>query len=178
MRRLRNAVLIVAAALIALGGVVTAWVEVPPGESVVIRRLGRVLPAAWGPGLHLGWPFGLEQRERVRTDLVRRLEIGLSGPAGANDEPGAGEYLTGDRNLVRVRAVVQYRVADPVDYLLRTDDVTVLLNRLSESALARALARAGLTTCSARAGVRSLRTSPTCSPGGSRGTGWVSRSWA
>jgi membrane protease subunit HflK len=88
----------------------------------------------------------MERRSRVRTDEVRRLEVGLVGTPGAEDEPGAGEYLTGDLNLLRARGVVQYRVADPVAFVTRTaaEDLGPLLRRLTESSLARALSRQGI----------------------------------
>ena len=53
-------------ALVVLGLAVaclaTGWVEVAPGEVVVVRRLGRVVPAPWMPGPHLGLPLGLDRR--------------------------------------------------------------------------------------------------------------------
>jgi membrane protease subunit HflK len=130
--------------VVTLGCVATGWVEVAPGEVVVVRRLGRVVPAPWLPGPHLGWPLGLDRRVRVRTDEVRRLEVGLAGTPGPEDEPGAGEYLTGDLNLLRARGVVQYRVADPVAFVLRSAEVEPLMLRLTESSLARALSRRGI----------------------------------
>jgi modulator of FtsH protease HflK len=122
----------------------TGWVEVAPGEVVVVRRLGRVVPTPWMPGPHLGWPLGMDRMVRVRTDEVRRLEVGLAGTPGPDDEPGAGEYLTGDLNLLRARGVVQYRVADPVAFVLRAAAVEPLLARLTESSLTRALSRRGI----------------------------------
>jgi membrane protease subunit HflK len=135
--------LIAALALVCLA---TSWVEVAPGEVVVVRRLGRVVAAPLLPGPHLGWPLGLEQRTRVRTDEVRRLEVGLVTAPGPDVEAGAGEYLTADRNLLRARGVVEYRVADPIALVLSTSesDVEPLLTRLAESSLARALSRRGI----------------------------------
>jgi membrane protease subunit HflK len=122
----------------------TGAVVISPGEVAVVRRLGRVLPRPWTPGLHLGLPFGLDRITRVRTDEVRRVEVGLAEVAGPEDEPGAGEYLTGDLNLLRARGIVQYRVADPAAFALRAAEVEPLLTRLTEASLARALARRGI----------------------------------
>jgi membrane protease subunit HflK len=135
------ALLLVALAVTALA---TGWMEVAPGEVVVVRRLGRVLPVPWMPGPHLGLPFGLDRRTRVRTGLVRRLEVGFVTEGAAEDDPGGGEYLTGDLNLIRARGVVQYRVADPVAFVLQTEEVEPLLGRLAESSLARALSARGI----------------------------------
>ena len=130
--------------LLSLGYLATGLVIVAPGEVAVVRRLGRVVPWAYGPGPHLGWPVGFDRVIRVRPDEVRRLPIGLAGTPGPHDEPGAGEYLTGDLNLLRAQATVQYRVADPVAFILRAAELEPLLKRLAESSLSRALARQGI----------------------------------
>jgi membrane protease subunit HflK len=127
-----------------LGYLSTGWTVVAPGEAVVVRRLGRVLPRPWGPGVHFGGPVGIDRVTRVRTDEVRRLTVGLAGTPGARDEPGAGEFLTGDLNLLRAEATVQYRVADPVKFTLCAEGVEPLLRRLAEASLSRALARQGV----------------------------------
>ncbi len=130
--------------LAVLAYLATGLMVVAPGETVVVRRLGRVLPTVWTAGPHWGWPIGFDRAERVRTDEVRRLSIGLAGLPGPLDDPGAGEYLTGDLNLLRARAVLQYRVANPVAFVTRAEDHVALLTRLGESSLTRALSRRGI----------------------------------
>ncbi len=132
--------------LFLLVAIIGAWlaaslVVVAPGETAVVRRFGRVLPDSWGPGLHLGWPRGVDRVDRLRLDEVRRIEVGLAETPGPGDDPGAGEYLTGDLNLIHARAVVQYRVADPARFVLAADDLDLTLIRLAEASLARALSR-------------------------------------
>ena len=130
--------------LATVGYLATGLVVVAPGEAVVVRRLGRIVPRPWGPGLHWGWPKGLDRLDRVRIDQVRRVEVGLAEVPGPGDDPGAGEFLTGDLNLMRARAVVQYRVSDPVAFVLRARELDRLLPRLAEAGLTRALARRGI----------------------------------
>jgi len=141
-----RAILALAAVVGLVGYLASGWIVVAPGEVAVVRRLGRALPVALPPGPHLGWPVGFDQVTRVRTDEVRRLTVGLAGTPGATDEPDSGEFLTGDLNLLRAQATVQYRVADPVAFALRTGAVEPLLSRLAEASLARALARRGIDT--------------------------------
>jgi membrane protease subunit HflK len=130
-----------ALALIALVSyTMTGLCTVAPGEVVVLRRLGRLQPQPLGPGLHWTAPWGIDRRDRVRLDAVRRLEIGSVAVAGPNDDPAAGEFLTGDRNLLHARATLEYRVADPLAYVTRTAAPEALLARLADAALARALA--------------------------------------
>jgi modulator of FtsH protease HflK len=122
----------------------TGVVVVSPGEAVVVRRFGRVLPQPLTQGPHWGGPLGVDRTVRVRTDEVRRLEIGLAGTPSSDDTPGAGEFLTGDLNLLRARGVVQYRVADPIAFVLHAEDVNRLLIPLAESSLSRALSHRGI----------------------------------
>ena len=142
-RRLAWAVLgltLPALALVAASGVV----RVEPGEALVVRRLGRTLPRPLASGAHWLLPLGIDRVDRVRTDEVRRLEVGLAGVPGAGDDPGAGEFLTGDLNLIRAEASVQYRAADPIAFALAADRIEPLLDGLGAAALARALARRGI----------------------------------
>ncbi len=129
---------------LAILAAVSGWTAVGPGEVVVVRRLGRALPEPWGPGPHWSWPFGLDRATRLRIDEVRRLPFGRAGAPGPLESPGLGEYLTGDGNLLKVQGVVQYRVLDPVAFVLRAADRDALLERLTDASLARALASRGV----------------------------------
>lgn len=141
MKRIGMTVMIgIAAACWAAAG----WFVVAPREVVVVRRLGRVVGPALGPGLHWHYPGGIDRLDRIRTEAVRRLTIGRSGPAAADQDPAAGEVMTGDLNLLRIEATVQYRVADPVANALRGDRAEELLARAAEASLARSLARRGV----------------------------------
>jgi membrane protease subunit HflK len=123
---------------------VTGLVAVESGETAVVRRLGRVDRRPLGPGLHWVAPLGIDRIDRVRTDEVRRLVIGLATTPGSEDSPGAGEFLSGDLNLIRAEAIVQFRIADPIAFVLASDRIDNLLLGLGESALSRALSRRGV----------------------------------
>lgn len=135
--------------ILAIGGMSTlaaaalaasAWCLVGPGEVAVVRRFGRVVSPAWGPGLHWSLPAGIDRVDRIRTDAVRRLTIGQAGVPTPDQEPSAGELLTGDLNLLRFEATVQYRVDEPVAHALWAGEGDQWLGRAAESRLARALA--------------------------------------
>ena len=123
------------------------------------RRAGAWSPPArsWWSAGWAGWssrpgdrvctgdfPLGIDRLDRVRSDAVRQLTIGLAGTAGADLEPSAGEVMTGDLNLLRIQATVQYRVARPVDYVFRGDQVEPLLAMAAEASVSRALAVRGV----------------------------------
>jgi membrane protease subunit HflK len=137
-------ILLIGAGLLAAWFAAAGWCVVAPGEVVVVRRLGRVVEPPWGPGLHWHYPAGIDRLDRVRTEAVRRLTIGQAGPASADQEPSAGEVMTGDLNLLRIEATLQYRVADAVAHALTSDQAEDLLTRAAEACLTRSLARRGV----------------------------------
>jgi len=125
-----------------LVGFVLAGLEsIEPGEVGVVRRLGRLRPEPLEPGLHWMWPLGIDRIETAQRNAVRRLRVGWSGPATARRRPGAGEFLTGDLNLLTAEAVVAYRVAAPAAFLLTAERPEALLAPLAEAAFARSCAR-------------------------------------
>lgn len=122
-----------------LGVGIQGLVVVKLGEEVVVRRLGRLLPEAWGPGLHWAWPFGIDRLVRVRIAEIRQLRIGLVDLPGFSAEPGMGEYQSGDENLIRIELLVRYRVSRPAQHALAAVDVDQALARIGETGLIQAL---------------------------------------
>ena len=69
----------------------TGW-RVWPGERIVVRRFGRILAPDWGPGLHWGAPLGIDCFDRVRTDEVRRLNVGAATESTAMSIQGRKSF--------------------------------------------------------------------------------------
>jgi modulator of FtsH protease HflK len=94
------------------------WTVQQNEQGVVLRfgRATRVCPA----GIQFILPFPIETMEIVRTSEVRTLSVGFE-VAEVGSSPGiSGEdlqWLTGDTNIVEIKAVVQYVIKDPTAYL-------------------------------------------------------------
>lgn len=104
---MRRLLYLIPVALVAY--LLTGFHPVGSGERAVVRRFGRVLDEKPGPGLWVGLPWGMDRVDRVNVDRVLPVEVGYRG----DDESGLtpdGQLLTGDHNLVNLRAVVNYRV--------------------------------------------------------------------
>lgn len=111
---------------------------VNPGEEAVVRRFGQVTERRVGEGLRYRLPWPIERVDIVNVSQVRREGIGLRPPEHAVALHPAEEtqVLTGDENIVSIKIIVQYKIKDPADYLLRVDsDANPLIRSAVKSAL-------------------------------------------
>jgi membrane protease subunit HflK len=133
MRTLRWGLLVLLA-----GYLLTGLVQVRPGELAVVRRFGRVLPEKPEPGLWIGLPWGMDRVDRVAVDRLQSVSVGYQDEEGSAEAMPAGQLLTGDHNLVNVRATLFYKVraGEVEDYVLQGDRVEGLLARAVEAVLA------------------------------------------
>jgi membrane protease subunit HflK len=138
----RLAAIIISLGLLAYAA--TGLTVVQQDELGVVRRFGAVLREPWGPGLHWGLPWGLDQVDRIKPGQTRTLTVGARDPQAAPlasaPNPETDDFLTGDLNLVTAQAIVQFRVLDPVAFLFAARSVDATLAAVAESALTRALA--------------------------------------
>lgn len=136
-------VLLLLAALLLVGYLLTGVAQVRPGERAVIRRFGRVLDEKPGPGLWVGLPWGMDRIDRVAVDSVRRIVVGYRPEADVGDASApAGQLLTGDHNLVNVTLALDYSVreADVADFVVQEDRADLLVTRAAEAVLAEWIA--------------------------------------
>jgi membrane protease subunit HflK len=150
---------------IVLAYAATGLYSVQPDEQAVVRRCGRVLPRYQPPGLHFGFPYPIDRVEVVQVTKSKRVSVRVSAgqrasgeggqepadaaaggvgllerPLGRKIDPQQAECLTGDRNLIIVSAIVQYRISDAGEYLFNTVDVPTLINNVAASSLTSVIA--------------------------------------
>jgi Cu+-exporting ATPase len=127
----RRRIAAVAAAAVAVAWLAEGVYAVRVGEVAVEQTFGRAADGIRAPGLHVRLPWPLATHRRVRTDEVRRVEVGFRAVAGAGIEPPAYEWnvqhrggrytrvddeaavWTGDENLTDLNLVVHVRIRDP-----------------------------------------------------------------
>ena len=131
-------------ALLLLGYAATGLYQVLPGESVLVRRFGRVLPERPEPGLHFGLPFGIDRVDRVAVDHLRRVIVGYQ--EGGDAATPAGQLVTGDHNLVNVQAAIYYKIRPDhvADYVVHADRIDALTARAAETVMAGWVASRGV----------------------------------
>ena len=96
-----------------------------PGEQAVLRLFGNAqdTPVTQN-GLHWWWPGPIGNKDVVRTDLVRRLELGFRSADGVANTPVPVEaqMISGDLNIIDVQMVVQYDIKNLSYFLFKVDD--------------------------------------------------------
>jgi membrane protease subunit HflK len=124
--------------VVAIGGYASVY-TVAPEESGVVLRFGRYVRVS-GPGLHFKLPFGIERVSKVKTGRNFQMEFGYrtteAGVRSRFTERGYKEeslMLSGDLNVVDLQWTVQYKIANPTDYLFKVQDVRSTIQDVSES---------------------------------------------
>jgi membrane protease subunit HflK len=131
------------AAILLLIVLASSWFTVQPEETAIVLRFGRVVRTQ-GPGLHFKWPYGVESVVAVPTARVLKEEFGFrTASAGLRTQPSAvalkdeSLMLTGDLNVIDVQWIVQYRIADPIQFLFRVRETQQTIRDVSESVMRR-----------------------------------------
>jgi membrane protease subunit HflK len=131
----RIALVFVAAA--AAGLFLSSAFLVGPAERAVVFRFGSPLKTTLGPGLRTRIPL-VDRIVRVEVTRTFTVSAGGTGPP-SRDAAQGGSFLTGDTNLLVADCALQYRIADPVRFLVSAADVPKILSREGERALTEEL---------------------------------------
>jgi modulator of FtsH protease HflK len=147
--------LYVAMLLLALFWVTSGVREIASDSQVVVRRFGRIVRAQQ-TGLLVAWPRPIDQiqilpgpQRQLTQDVSALLApsekyqavVGGVSPRTKDSRTGAlqraGEYLTGDGNVILLTASLIYRINDPIAYALEESHVSPALDRLFRASAVR-----------------------------------------
>lgn len=133
---------------------------VDPNEVAIVLQFGK--PKGTGTemlrtqGLHWAFPYPIDEIVRIRVGESKSVRANKAWYAVTPEEEAAGTLpsanptlrpgvdghtLTSDGNILHVRALMKYRIADPVTYAFRYKDVTNTLADLLDNAIYHASAR-------------------------------------
>ncbi len=145
-------VLIVALLIMWVG---SGFNRVKYGETAVKFRCGKIVETSLSPGVHYCWPWPVGKVVKMKTSEVRRLLSGFG--AEAEDIQAVKEQLarigrsynetlmvpyciTGDKNVVHVKVVLQYRISEPSLYLFGVVNPEGLLGCIMQNAILESVA--------------------------------------
>ncbi|MCC6159939.1 MAG: protease modulator HflK [Deltaproteobacteria bacterium] len=123
---------IAAGAFVAVSLVASIY-AVANGETAAVRRFGRMVTDAVGPGLALRAPWGIDRIDKVKTGQVARLAV-------TGDFEEQIGLVTGDENLIDIGVVVQYQITQLGASLFGVEDAGALLAHAVRTALVGAAA--------------------------------------
>ena len=92
---------------------------VNPGEVAVVKLFGKVVKPSVSEGIHYRFPWPIQTVDVVNIFAIRREGIGLMLPEhkSIHSSPEIIQFLTGDENIIDIKAVVQYRIKGAPAYL-------------------------------------------------------------
>lgn len=135
-------ILAIVAAFVLLQAISGAFYTIKPGEIGIILRFGQYHRSSQ-PGLHFKIPYA-EELAKVDVESVRKEEFGFrTRTPGVNttfDRKGfdmESLMLTGDKDVIEVAWIVQYKVSDPVNFLFKVRDVAQTVRDASETVTRR-----------------------------------------
>ncbi len=144
-------IVIIIAAVVVISVIATSVYTVEPNEKAVILIFGELQtyvdsngndqPILHPPGMHFKWPFGIEQNLNVPTESELKREYGFRTVSAGIETTYSENYphesimLTGDKNIVDVQWVVQFKIIDPVAWLFNVRDQERMIRDVSQSVL-------------------------------------------
>jgi len=130
-------IILIVVSLLIFQGVYSSFYTIEPGEVGIVLRFGKYTRTTM-PGLHFKVPY-LEDLTKVDVESVRKEEFGfrtrLPGKNSVFDRRGfdmESLMLTGDKNVINVAWIVQYKVSDPVNFLYKVRNVPQAVRDASE----------------------------------------------
>ena len=128
----------------------TGFFTVPANEVAVVSRFGRAVFPARTSGLRFDLPWPFVRVDRVNLNAIRTLTLGEAAlEPNAFLQPASSApttFLTGDKNLLQLRVVVQYRVSEEflAEWLYSCERPEQRLQLLVESTAADLVSRSGV----------------------------------
>ncbi len=116
--------------VVALIWAFTGLYQVDAAERGVVLRFGKHV-ATTMPGLRWHMPWPIETRQLVNTQTIESFAE-------------TTRMLTSDENLVDINLEVQYRRAEPLDYVFNVQSPDTTLREVSESAIREIIGRSKL----------------------------------
>jgi membrane protease subunit HflK len=122
---------------------VTGVYIVRADQQAVVTRFGQVVEPRVFPGIHMTLPWPIDRVYKLKVQQQQRLVVGgdLPDTVLGRTQPLASQFLTGDQNIINLRAVVQYSVGTPTQYLFGSQDVARSVTSAVETEMARRIGR-------------------------------------
>lgn len=123
--------IVIAIAVLGVVGL-TSWFTVDESEQAVIVTFGNADEAVTESGLHFKMPWPVQAVSKVSKETFS-LDFGYSEDGADNADKV--RMITGDENIVQADLVVQWKIADPAQYLFESTDPEQILYDATSASL-------------------------------------------
>lgn len=121
---------------------------VPPNQKTVVLRFGK--PSGreqlLGPGLHWSWPYPIDEKVFIPISEIQTVASsvgwyfinadGTESQSGVSLNPAADGYtMTADGNIIHARVTLDYRITDPINYILNFQNAKAIVTNALDNAL-------------------------------------------
>jgi membrane protease subunit HflK len=132
---------------------------VPPNQRAVVLRFGKPSSTTkdqlLGPGLHWSWPYPIDEKVFIPISEIQSVTSDAGwyalNPDGTETQPGMslnpaldGYTLTGDGNIIHARVTLNYRITDPISYVLNFKNAKEVVTNALDDALIDASSQFGV----------------------------------
>jgi len=119
---------------------------IPADRQAVVTRFGRIAEPRVLPGIHYALPWPVDRVHQLKVLETRRAVVGgeTVDETLGRTQPFQMQFLTGDQNIVRMRAIAQYHVRSAADFLFHAENVDTIVRAAVEAELARDTAWRGV----------------------------------
>ena len=133
-KKLRKIIYGSIAGIFVLVCLLTCFYTVDDKQQAVVTTFGKVTDIT-DPGLHFKLPLGIQQVHKVDVNVYQKIELGYTtGPKGDEAfKTDESTMITGDYNIVNVDFFVEYKIADPVQFLYSSNNPELILRNLIQS---------------------------------------------
>lgn len=116
--------------------ILSSFYTVKDGEIGVLRTFGKVTDFT-NPGLHLKFPYPIQEVDVINTSRINIMEIGFNelNATAKNFQSFESQYITSDDGIVFTDLIVEWRISDPYDYLFNAKNPENILRNIVTSSL-------------------------------------------
>jgi membrane protease subunit HflK len=106
---------------------------VQEGQTGVVYTFGKVSHTT-GSGFNWRWPYPFQSDETVKVSQMRMVEIGYRGNI-KNKQARESLMLTDDENIIDIQFAVQFKLKDPVAWLMNNRDEEDTVRQVAETSI-------------------------------------------
>jgi len=106
---------------------------VQEGQAGIVYTFGKVSHTT-GSGFNWRWPYPFQSSETVRVSQMRMVEIGYRGNI-KNKQAQESLMLTDDENIIDMQFAVQFKLKDPVAWLMNNRDEEETVRQVAETSI-------------------------------------------